>query len=84
VAEFTSDIRHIAGEENIVADTLSRPPAARVAAVTAADVQLDYAAIAAGQADCPDTRAANDSSLTLRKVRFGEVELLCDTNGQQL
>ncbi len=26
VAEFTSDIRHIAGEENIVADSLSRPP----------------------------------------------------------
>jgi transposase InsO family protein len=26
VAEYTSDIRHIAGAENIVADTLSRPP----------------------------------------------------------
>lgn len=26
VAEFTSDIRHVAGLENVVADTLSRPP----------------------------------------------------------
>jgi hypothetical protein len=26
VAEFTNNIRHIAVEENIVADTLSRPP----------------------------------------------------------
>jgi len=26
VAEFTLDIRHIAGKENIVADMLSRPP----------------------------------------------------------
>ncbi len=26
LAEYTNDIRHIAGEENIVADTLSHPP----------------------------------------------------------
>jgi hypothetical protein len=26
VAEFTTDIRHIQGSENIVADTLSQPP----------------------------------------------------------
>jgi hypothetical protein len=26
IAEYTSDIRHIAGKDNIVADTLSRPP----------------------------------------------------------
>jgi hypothetical protein len=26
VAEYTSDIRHIAGAANVVADTLSRPP----------------------------------------------------------
>ena len=26
IAEYTSDIRHVAGAENIVADTLSRPP----------------------------------------------------------
>ena len=83
VAEFTSDIRHIAGEENIVADSLSRPPTSRVAAVAAAGVQLDYEAIAAEQAASPDTRAASDNSLTLRKVNFGAVELLCDTNGQQ-
>ena len=28
VAEYTSDIRHVAGVNNIVADTLSRPPGA--------------------------------------------------------
>jgi hypothetical protein len=26
IAEFTSDIQHIAGSDNVVADTLSRPP----------------------------------------------------------
>jgi hypothetical protein len=28
VAEYTSDVRHIAGTSNVVADTLSRPPTA--------------------------------------------------------
>ena len=26
LAEYTSDIRHVAGKENVVADCLSRPP----------------------------------------------------------
>ena len=34
IAEFTSDIRHIAGTENVVADALSRPAAALAAAST--------------------------------------------------
>jgi hypothetical protein len=32
-AEYTNDIRHIAGEENIVADTLSRPPPSAAAGI---------------------------------------------------
>ena len=85
IAEFTSDIRHIAGEDNVVADSLSRPPrgAAQVAAVAAAEAQLDYTAMAAAQEGCQDTRAARDSSLTLHKVSFDGVELLCDTSGPQ-
>jgi cleavage and polyadenylation specificity factor subunit 1 len=85
IAEFTSDIRHIAGEDNVVADSLSRPPkgAAQVAAVAAAEAQLDYRAMAAAQEACQDTRAAQNSSLTLHKVSFDGVELLCDTSGPQ-
>ncbi len=32
IAEFTSDIRHTPGQENVVADALSRPPSATAAA----------------------------------------------------
>ena len=81
VAEFTNDIRHISGADNIVADTLSRPPTSEVNAVAAAAAQLDYAAIAASQHSCADTRAAKEASTTLRPVRFSGVELLSDTSG---
>jgi hypothetical protein len=59
VAKFTTDIRHIPGSENILADTLSRPPLAAllaaatgglaVVAVAASPVNLDYARIAVNQ-----------------------------------
>ena len=84
VAEFTGDIRHIAGQDNVVADTLSRPPqaGATVAAVAATPQTLDYAAIAEAQRDCPSIQAAGDSSLSLQLVPFGTVRVLCDTKGR--
>jgi len=83
VAEFTGDIRHIAGQDNVVADTLFHPPqaTAAVAAVVATTQTLDYSAIAQAQSDCPSIQAAGDSSLTLQLVPFGTVQVLCDTNG---
>jgi cleavage and polyadenylation specificity factor subunit 1 len=84
VAEFTSDIQHIKGEENIVADTLSRPPpppsqpsecaASPLAAVASASgqppdqPQLDFAAIAERQQRCPMIHALVTSSSL--KVRY--------------
>jgi len=85
VAEFTNDIRHIAGLDNVVADTLSRPPqpaAGTVAAVAAAQPALDYAAIAEAQRDCPSISTAADSSLSLQLVPFGPIRVLCDTKGR--
>ena len=78
VAEFTGDIRHIAGQDNVVADTLSYPlqATATVAAVAATTQTLDYSAIAEAQRDCPSIQAARDSSLTLQLVPFGTVRVL--------
>jgi cleavage and polyadenylation specificity factor subunit 1 len=81
VAEFTGDIRHIAGQDNVVADTLSRPPQAG-ATVAATPQTLDYAAIAEAQRDCPSIQAAGDSSLSLQLVPFGTVRVLCDNKGR--
>jgi hypothetical protein len=65
MAEFTMDIRHIPGTENILADALSRKPLAAftvaaavglaVAAVATRPVILDYARIAANQRTCQET-----------------------------
>jgi transposase InsO family protein len=85
IAEFTSDIRHIAGKENIVADALSRPPtgaspnAQPVAAVAASEAVLDYGGIAARQQLCAETQqAASSSSLIIKPVELNGVTLWCD------
>ncbi len=39
IAEYTSDLRHIAGVDNVVADTLSRPPPPEKAAAAAAAIK---------------------------------------------
>jgi RNase H-like domain found in reverse transcriptase len=57
ITKFTSDLKHISGKQNVVADTMSWPAApqpqepAAVAAVAATPAILDYAAIAECQ-DC--------------------------------
>ena len=84
IAEFSSDVRHVAGVDNVVADTLSRPPVpGAVAAVPAADSSLDLAAIAEAQRTCPAVAAADSSSLKLQLIRFGDVRVLCDTSLEQ-
>jgi len=70
VAEFTLDIRHIAGKENIVADMLSRPLASSPLSRFSSQ-RLDYVAIAAAQ-------AAERSSLRLRLSAFSGTKVLCD------
>jgi len=81
LAEFTRDMRHISGVDNLVADTLSPPPAGEINAVAATPVQVDYQAIAETQRACPETTAASITSTTLQQIQFGGTQLLCDTRG---
>jgi hypothetical protein len=87
IAEFTSDIQHISGKDNLVADTLSRTATesaqctAVVLAVATSTVVLNYTAIATSQADCPLVQQAMDSSaLRVRPVMLGGIALLCDVS----
>jgi hypothetical protein len=84
ISEFTSDIRHTPGVENVVADTLSRPasvsppPAALV--VAAAAVQpLDFSHLALAQEECPDVAAMKLSpSLSIVSRAVGGAQVLGD------
>jgi hypothetical protein len=87
IAEFTSDIQHVAGVDNPVADALSRPPepvavlVPAVAAVPATAGTVDFAAIAAHQPLCTETqRTLASSSLHIKKSVVAGVPLLCDVS----
>lgn len=81
ISEFTTDIRHIAGKSNLVADCLSR------AMVGAVQLGLDYSKMAADQTTDPSVQALKsaDSGLCLEDVVFGDAgaTLLCDTSTGQ-
>ena len=68
--EYTSDIRHLAGTSNGVADCLSRPAALVVPQSPAGPVS--WVAMATGQAKCGQLRAAQarggEGSLQLQRV----------------
>jgi len=76
ISQFTTDIRHISGQENIVADTLSR--------VEAITVPVTHDALAAAQADDEELRAllVSTTALQLEKILIPgtSVELYCDTS----
>ena len=76
ITEFTTDVRHISGMNNVVADMLSRP------AICSTQLSIDYEAMAREQADDPDIQAMRTaiSSLKLGKVQVSGVSLLCDTS----
>ena len=77
ISEFTTDIRHVQGKENSVADTLSR--------ATIADVQLgiDYGGMATAQQQDSEVQAYRTatSNLEVEDIPMGGgITLLCDTS----
>ena len=57
VAEYTSDVRHVPGEENVVADALSRPPAVAALVPPASTGLLRWADFSTAQTSCADLAA---------------------------
>ena len=73
IAEFTSDIRHVKGKFNVVADTLSRIN-------TIAEPPIDFRQLANDQAVSQEIAAylTSITNLLVQDIPFGDVSLLCD------
>ena len=91
VAEFTADIQHVPGTENVVADALSRPsasssrpladPPGLIAGASPASGAVDWHAVALRQATCPSVQSASSSSsLQVEALLHDGVRLLCDVS----
>jgi RNase H-like domain found in reverse transcriptase/Reverse transcriptase (RNA-dependent DNA polymerase)/Integrase zinc binding domain len=90
IAEFATTLRHIAGESNVVADTLSRPPPAQSAMVNsvaaaqtrpASTPPVNVRDLAAAQASCPDCRgAASSPVLRVMTVQLEDTNILVDVS----
>jgi hypothetical protein len=76
-----TDILHIPGTENIVADVLPLPS---LAAFRRQPKNLDYARIAANQRTCQETlKAASSTSLQLRQVDMQGQQVTCNISTGQ-
>ena len=79
ISEYSTDIHHVSGKDNTMADGLSRPFA--IATATWTHNGLDPHKLTEGQASDPDLTAATDSSLRLEQVQFDQhFRLWCDTS----
>lgn len=76
ISQFTTDIRHISGTENVAADVLSR-----ISAISMPQI-VDYASIAKSQETDLELRTllTSDTSLQLTKVPLPDstISLMCD------
>lgn len=80
ISQFTTDIKHISGKANVVADTLSR--------VEELAQPVNLETLAKAQTTDPELKELlnGENSLDLRKVALPgtNMELYCDFNGQNL
>ena len=81
ISQFTADIRHFPGTENIVADTLSR---VEINALNVSST-LDFAVLAKAQQGDPELPRLQSSSLQLKEfpLPFSAGTILCDTTTTQ-
>lgn len=77
ISQFTTDIRHISGKCNIVADTLSR--------ISTISANLDYKQLAADQERDPELQeflSSTSTGLDLKKLHFpsADTTIFCDVS----
>ena len=80
ISQFTTDIRHVKGNDNSVADALSQAP---VNALQGPDVAVDFDAMARAQTTDPELRALQSSSFSSLQLATvphssASVTLICD------
>ena len=83
IGEFNTDIAHVNGKSNVVADALSRSPPR----IDALNFNFDYAAIARDQAADPELQTLkDDSSLSIEQIPLpgSSRPLWCDTSTGRL
>lgn len=78
IGQFTTDIRHVSGEDNVVADALSR--------VEGVGHTFDFEALAAAQREDEELQQylEGDSTLLMKKIRIPgtDVAVFCDVSTQ--
>ena len=77
ISEFSTDVRHVSGKDNVVADALSRPDISAIYLPT-----IDYRQLAADQATSEEITAYKTSITGLRfdDVQFDDCTVLCDVS----
>lgn len=75
ISQFTSDIKHISGKHNIVADALSR--------IDELEAPVDHHTLATAQNADPELKnflTGPSSSLRLKKIKLDDSEIYCDVS----
>ena len=91
IAEFTSDVRHISGASNIMADALSRIETVQPTQGDNHNTQANNSfpetqsqKLATDQRDCPDIKhylaSHPNTGLKLETIKMEETDIICDTS----
>lgn len=75
ISQYTSDIRHVPGRENITADLLSRVNAISV---------IDYSALATDQTNNEELKRLITTNPNLKPIAFPDATLICDTSNDRI
>lgn len=76
ITEFSTDLQHISGKDNVVADALSR--SLSVSAILSPDMDFKQLATAQNESDKIKELRDNSTSLQIQDVSYGDCTVMCD------